>query len=679
MESHHHSTPESDRSPEQSRLHFRKNSFRWRWFAGNIFISGILALIWLVLRSGEKPSRFVYPCQQAAISTATLAFGGPLVAAVIAGRRHLHPWIRKPATIVTIAVGLLVTAACWGYFLRAAEYGEYTGPVLEPPASYRAELFHVATCPQDPTGDRFLGLDNLLAKMGTGGLKFYQSAIVSPVSGPDGIIAADDVVVIKINYQWSERGGTNTDLLRGLIRRIVDHPDLFTGEVIVCENAQFASVQGFDRAENNAQDQSLSPHDVVVALQTEGHNVSHYDWTSVRYTSVGEYSAGDMTDGYVVYDYDSQLHGRISYPKFQSDAGTWISLKHGIWKPSGGSYDRARLKFINVPVLKSHHAVYGATVSVKNYMGVVTRELSTSSHSAIHYGILGAVLGEIQLADLNIIDAIWINANPNTGPGTSYAGATRRDELVASLDPVALDIWAVKNILTPAFVDNGHLPPWPNPSADPDLPSSAFRQYLDNSMYQILAAGHEVTNDLQQIDVVTGDGGAGDFDGDSDVDLTDFDQFSQCFTGSGGGPVSPGCARGDFDQDGDIDCEDWELFRFVWTDPGAPPDLPGCTATGIEDGTSLPPTSLGRAFPNPLNRATRMTYTIGAPGRVKLRVFDVRGRVVRTLVDENLGAGEHGAIWDGTDDQGRAVGSGVFTYLLEAPGFTGSDKIVLLR
>jgi hypothetical protein len=676
MESHRHSPPESQGKPGPSRPRSWRGKFWWRWFVGNTLISGTLALIWLVLRSGSKPSRLAYPCQQAAISTATLAFGGPVVAAVIAGRHHLGLWIRRPAGIVTVALGLLVTAAYWGYFLRAEEYA---GPVLDPPVDYRAELFHVATCPQDPTGDRFLGLDNLLAMMGTAGLKFYQSATESPVSGPDGIIATDDVIVIKINYQWDQRGGTNTDLLRGLIRRIVDHPDLFAGEVVVCENAQFNSVQGFDRTQNNAQDHGLSPHDVVVAFQNEGHNVSHYDWTSVRYSSVSEYAEGDMADGYVVYDYDSQLHGRISYPKFRSDASTLISLKYGIWSPFNGTYDREHLKFINVPVLKSHHATYGATVSVKHYMGVVTRELNTNSHGAIHYGILGALLGEIQLADLNIVDAIWINANPYDGPWTTYAGATRRDEMIASRDPVAVDIWAVKNILIPAFMDDGYSPPWPSPSADPDLPNSAFRQYLDNSMYQILAAGHDVTNDLEQIDLVTGDGGAGDFDGDSDIDLDDHGRFSLCFTGPGGGPVSPDCTRGDFDRDDDIDCEDWELFRFVWTDPGAPPILPDCYTTSVPGDTPQLRTALGGAYPNPLNPATRITYTIGAPGSVKLRIFDVRGRVVRTLVEGSLGSGEHAAFWDGKDDQGRPVGSGVFSYLLEAPGFRGSDKIVILR
>ena len=154
-----------------------------------------------------------------------------------------------------------------------------------------------------------------------------------------------------------------------------------------------------------------------------------------------------------------------------------------------------------MPVLKSHHSTYGATAAVKHYMGVVTDSLSTNSHLGIGYGILGAVIGEIRPADLNILDATWINANPYSGPATTYSGATRRDELVASTDPVALDRWSVKNILIPGFVSNGYSPPWPSPSAAPDDPSSAFRLYLDRSMNYILGAGYQVTNDYLKMDV----------------------------------------------------------------------------------------------------------------------------------------------------------------------------------
>jgi hypothetical protein len=480
---------------------------RWsRALAASPYLAGLAALAWLVLRSGSKPRRWTYPCQQAAFSAASLAFGAPLVAAVVGIRRWMNPHVSLRRTIVLAVLGLALTLGIRDHLSDAAPRPEPAaapdpGPLLAPAAEYRAKLFHKTSCAPDPVGDRFPGLDELLTIMGAQGTKFYRSPTTSLTAGPDGIVAADDTVVIKINYQWPERGGTNTDVLRGLIRRILDHPDTFTGEVVVAENSQFNSIDGFDRAANNAQDHQQSPHDVVVHFQALGHRVSHFGWTGVRTTQVSEFSAGDRRDGYVVGPYDSRFFGRTSYPKFRTSYGTWISLKYGLWNESTNEYDRAHLKFINVPVLKSHHSTYGATAAVKHYMGVVTDSLSTNSHLGIGYGILGAVIGEIHPEDLNILDAIWINANPYSGPATTYSGATRRDELVASTDPVALDRWSVKNILVPGFVSNGYSPPWPSPSAAPDDPSSAFRLYLDRSMNNILSAGYQVTNDYTKMDV----------------------------------------------------------------------------------------------------------------------------------------------------------------------------------
>ncbi len=563
-------------------------------------VSGVLALAWLLLRSAPKPSRFVYPCQQAAFSTATLAFGAPLVAALVAARRRVIAGLRTPVGMIGSSLGLVATLGVWGYLSSA---DDYRGPMFNPPGDYRAQVFHVSGCPQEPVGPIFTGVDNLVSLMGREGLKFYRSATESPVAGPDGLIAADDVVVIKINYQWPERGGSNVDVLSGLMWRLVAHPDNFTGEIVVCENAQFNSVNNFDRSQNNAEDHNRSPHDAVVQFQNLGYTVSHYDWTARRYTQVQEYSAGNMTDGYIVYGYDSDVHGRLSYPKFRTVYGTYVSLKYGLWYPESSSYDREKLKFINLPVLKSHSATYGVTACVKNYMGVVTGALSTSSHNGIRYGILGALLGEIQVADLNILDCIWINANPHSGPATSYGGATRRDELVASTDPVAADIWAVRNILIPAFLENGFSPPWPQPDADPDNPNSDFRQYLDNSMHQILEAGYDATNDRRQIDLYSWNGD-GDFNGDSDVDADDADTFASCFTGPDGGPIGLGCAYGDFDDDDDIDCDDWAEFLGVWTGPGDPPPLPQCDCPADLDGDGTVGSSdlaelLGAWGPNP--------------------------------------------------------------------------------
>jgi len=213
------------------------------------------------------------------------------------------------------------------------------------------------------------------------------------------------------------------------------------GEIVVAENTQFRSADGFDRIDNNAQDHELSPHDVVTHFQDLGYDVSLYDWSAIRFMEVGEYSAGDLGDGYVVYPWDPDLYGAVSYPKFQTMLGTYISLRDGIWNPMTETYDRGHLKFINMPVLKSH-STYGVTANVKDYMGVVTRELGTDSHSAIRNGLLGSHLGAVGLADFNIL-AKSRSIRPRSTPSacrcryssTDSSPATLWHGLVPNLDP----------------------------------------------------------------------------------------------------------------------------------------------------------------------------------------------------------------------------------------------------
>jgi flagellar hook assembly protein FlgD len=64
---------------------------------------------------------------------------------------------------------------------------------------------------------------------------------------------------------------------------------------------------------------------------------------------------------------------------------------------------------------------------------------------------------------------------------------------------------------------------------------------------------------------------------------------------------------------------------------------------------------------------------------VRLWILDVAGRIVRTLVDETQGAGPHEAIWDGKDDRGGPVSSGVYFYVLDADGDRRTRKLVLLK
>jgi len=117
----------------------------------------------------------------------------------------------------------------------------------------------------------------------------------------------------------------------------------------------------------------------------------------------------------------------------------------------------------------------------------------------------------------------------------------------------------------------------------------------------------------------------------------------------------------------------WGAFTNQICDPSWPIDVkePGVVPAVV--------TALGQAFPNPMNPTATIKYSIGTPGKVQLRVFDVSGRVIRTLVDETKTAGAYSVIWDGKNDGGERVASGVFFYQLNAPGSELNKKIVILQ
>jgi len=84
-------------------------------------------------------------------------------------------------------------------------------------------------------------------------------------------------------------------------------------------------------------------------------------------------------------------------------------------------------------------------------------------------------------------------------------------------------------------------------------------------------------------------------------------------------------------------------------------------------------------YPNPFNSATTIRFILEETGPVQLSVYDILGRHVRTLVSQGLPAGEHLTTWDGTDENGRAVGSGVYFYRLSLGDVARTGKMLLLK
>jgi hypothetical protein len=88
---------------------------------------------------------------------------------------------------------------------------------------------------------------------------------------------------------------------------------------------------------------------------------------------------------------------------------------------------------------------------------------------------------------------------------------------------------------------------------------------------------------------------------------------------------------------------------------------------------------LGEAFPNPFNPATTIKFSIPGEMPVRLEIYGMDGRRVAVLLDETLAAGPHEAVWQGRDDSGRLVASGVYFSKLSAGPHSQVRKMTLMK
>ncbi|MCL2136608.1 MAG: DUF362 domain-containing protein [Coriobacteriia bacterium] len=332
------------------------------------------------------------------------------------------------------------------------------------------------------------GVARLIGLMQQNQLSFYKQQ-----GDGQGLIASDDVVIVKVNCQWAERGGTNNDLLRSLIEAIVDHPDGFTGEVVVADNGQAQyGTKGrggsLDWSDTNAADKKLSALDVVNSFKQRA-KVSASLWDEFTMQKVAEFSEGDTSNGFVVDSSPSPNGIVVSYPKFTSEYGTQISFREGIWDKEAARYDSNRLKVINLPVLKVH-GMYQVTGAVKAYMGTTASRLTNqSSHNSVGSGGMGTQLAQTRMPAINIMDMVWVGLL--RGPNTSYQDAVQNNMLAASTDPVALDWWCARNVLMPLALAKGVN----TQRMDPDsLSPGTFGYWLNLTADELRAAGHSANH-----------------------------------------------------------------------------------------------------------------------------------------------------------------------------------------
>jgi hypothetical protein len=102
------------------------------------------------------------------------------------------------------------------------------------------------------------------------------------------------------------------------------------------------------------------------------------------------------------------------------------------------------------------------------------------------------------------------------------------------------------------------------------------------------------------------------------------------------------------------------------------------SVTGVGDTSTLRALSV-LAYPNPFNPGTTIRYTVTESGRVQVRVYDVQGRPIATLVNEESSVGPHTVRWEGRDSEGVGVSSGVYFVRLEQNGVVRTKRITLLK
>jgi PKD repeat protein len=143
--------------------------------------------------------------------------------------------------------------------------------------------------------------------------------------------------------------------------------------------------------------------------------------------------------------------------------------------------------------------------------------------------------------------------------------------------------------------------------------------------------------------------------------------FNACDLTVGGGGGGAGKASVNGDKD--------EFFRIYGAMPPAPPN-----EKQAEKQVETPKEyGMSQNYPNPFNPTTRIEYRLPEMGRVTLTVYDASGRKIRTLVDGMKSAGAYMAVWEGRNDAGEQVGSGIYMLQIRAGGFSKMAKMLLVK
>ena len=120
------------------------------------------------------------------------------------------------------------------------------------------------------------------------------------------------------------------------------------------------------------------------------------------------------------------------------------------------------------------------------------------------------------------------------------------------------------------------------------------------------------------------------------------------------------------------------LTEILHTDTTTFIKLPPITSVGENDGTPQE-FSLSQNYPDPFNPSTTIRYALSEDAHVTLKIYNMLGQLVATLVDENQSAGYREVVWSGSNEFGQKVASGIYIYRMTAGSFEDSKRMLLLK
>jgi len=127
---------------------------------------------------------------------------------------------------------------------------------------------------------------------------------------------------------------------------------------------------------------------------------------------------------------------------------------------------------------------------------------------------------------------------------------------------------------------------------------------------------------------------------------------------------------------------DWDFVNIWGIDPDINDGYPFITEQSQSENEVVISSSksvLIGNYPNPFNPETTILFNNAKAGNVQVCVYNIRGQKVRTLVDEHYGIGEHKVVWNGVDDNGRSVASGVYFYRMAAGAYVETKRMLMLK